>query len=449
VSRVLLCLAGALLAVAVIPMVGCGVGSLSGGIHTDDGRESTLGPGGDVPSSPGGSGGSGGGDSGGGDTGDGGNGEPQSGVLTAGDVDDNLNFGFYTSYLSSVLQNDTGQVLPQQNLAERITIRVVDGAGAPVPNARVRILAEQGGSPVVESWAGYDGVFRYFPHADGGVNVQQVTAFTVEATDPAEAAQPVTVAVDPASLEADRTVEVTIGADAALPTSMDLVLVMDTTGSMADELDYLATEFRSIVQSVQSAHPGVDMRFGLVAYRDIGDEYVVRDFPFTGSVDTMRDQLASLVADAGGDMPEAVDQALQHAMAFDWRTGNTARALIHVADAPPHDENLATALDQVWAARRAGVRVYPVAASGVDQTAEFMMRLGAALTHGRYMFLTDDSGVGNPHAEPTVPGYVVTRLDSVIVRVLGAELEGHRIEPTEEEIIRRVGNCENGVCPEQ
>jgi len=444
-SRAMLCLAGALLAAVAIPMLGCSIGELSGGIHGDEGRDGTLdGGGGDVPRVPS----DGGGDTGGGTDG-GSNGGPQAGLLTAGDVDDNLNFGFFTTYISGLLQSDSGQVLPRVNLAERITIRVVDPTGAPVPNARVRVLAQEGASPIVESWASYDGVFRYFPHGDNAATAQQVDAFTVEATDPGEASQPVAVAVDPAALDADRTVEVTIGANAALPASMDLVLVMDTTGSMSDELDYLTTEFRSIVQSVQSAHPGVDMRFGLVAYRDAGDEYVVRDFPFTGSVDTMRDQLASLVADAGGDMPEAVDEALEHAMAFDWRPGNTARALIHVADAPPHDENLSAALDQAWVARRAGVRVYPVAASGVDQTAEFMMRVSAALTHGRYMFLTDDSGVGNPHAEPTVPCYVVTRLDSLIVRVLGSELEGHRIEPTEDEIIRRVGNSENGVCVEQ
>ena len=66
--------------------------------------------------------------------------------------------------------------------------------------------------------------------------------------------------------------------------------------------------------------------------------------------------------------------------------------------------------------RDQGVHVYPVASSGVDELTELSMRSAAQLTGGRYLFLTDDSGVGGEHKEPSIPCYVVTKLDDALLR---------------------------------
>jgi hypothetical protein len=76
------------------------------------------------------------------------------------------------------------------------------------------------------------------------------------------------------------------------------------------------------------------------------------------------------------------------------------------------------------------------------------MRASAAISGGRYLFLTDDSGVGESHSEPKIACYVVTRLDQLIVRVIASELAGVRVEPGEEQIIRTSGLYEKGVCLE-
>ena len=81
--------------------------------------------------------------------------------------------------------------------------------------------------------------------------------------------------------------------------------------------------------------------------------------------------------------------------------------------------------------------VPPAAASGVADKAEYVMRAMAAATQSRYTFLTDDSGIGNPHAEPTVDCYVVTRLDSLVTRVLTSLVRGERVEP--EGAVHRLG----------
>src|SRR5262249_18442150 len=128
-----------------------------------------------------------------------------------------------------------------------------------------------------------------------------------------------------------------------------------------------------------------------------------------------------------------------------WRT-DAAKALLLVADAPPHEDAIPATLTAAEKLRSQGVQIVPVAASGVEENAEYVMRTMAALTQGRYIFLTDDSGVGNPHAEPDVPCVAVTRLDQLIGRVLGGIAEGRRIEPSKAEIIRTVGHYDRGRC---
>ena len=74
------------------------------------------------------------------------------------------------------------------------------------------------------------------------------------------------------------------------------------------------------------------------------------------------------------------------------------------------------------------------------------MRTAAQLTGGRYVFLTDDSGVGNAHAEPHIPCYHVTKFNGALVRMVESEMTGTHVQPKPEEIVRSVGNPQNGVC---
>ena len=77
---------------------------------------------------------------------------------------------------------------------------------------------------------------------------------------------------------------------------------------------------------------------------------------------------------------------------------------------------------------------------------EYLMRQASVATGGRYLFLTDDSGVGIAHAEPTIACYQVTKLSRLLTRVLMTELSGRRQEAGESEVIREVGSYSGGVC---
>jgi hypothetical protein len=200
---------------------------------------------------------------------------------------------------------------------------------------------------------------------------------------------------------------------------------------MSDELEYLKVEIDSIAKTIYQMFPNVDQRYALVVYRDDGDQYVTRSFDFTGSLEEFRVTLSEQSAQGGGNYPEAMHLALESAGKLDWRDRETARVLFLVADAPPHDRFAGQTLEAVEALREQGVRVFPVAASGVAMKAEFVMRAAGFLTLGQYLFLTDHSGVGNAHAKPHVPDYQVERLDRLMIRMIASELAGRRLAADE------------------
>jgi hypothetical protein len=358
--------------------------------------------------------------------------EAAPGRLTAGDWDDNLNFSFFRSYLDGVRSERPD--LPAVSLAERVTIRVTDERGAPVRHALVQVRS--GDHVCLAAPAGTDGRLLFFPAHDCGQHPGRltVTAARSEQADPVALAAPAgdtwTIALP--------------GGGAAAPPALDLALLIDATGSMGDEIAYLQEEARGIVESVRAAAPGVSLRFALVVYRDRGDDYVTRVFPFTGDLDAFRRDLSAQSAGGGGDYPEALDQGIGALADLAWRGGDVARVAFLIADAPPHTDRAGAYLRGVDQLRRRGVHVYPVGASGVADEAEYLFRVTAALTQARYLFLTDDSGIGSAHAEPHIPCYAVQRLDDLLRRMVLFELTGESTAPRT--VLRTVGDPVDGRC---
>jgi hypothetical protein len=228
---------------------------------------------------------------------------------------------------------------------------------------------------------------------------------------------------------------------------LDVAFVIDTTGSMTDELAYLQSEFISIAKSIDDAYPNAAQRWSLLLYRDHSDIYLTRVFDFTTDAAAFQQNLAAQNADGGGDFPEAPDVALTQAATLDWRTDATvARLAFWVADAPHHVADAPAMSAALLKLQAKDIHVYPVAASGVDELTELTMRSAAQLTGGRYLFLTNDSGIGNDHKEPSIPCYFVTLLDKAILRMVDIELTGVYKEPAAADIIRTGGNPQDGAC---
>ncbi|MCU0682115.1 MAG: VWA domain-containing protein [Polyangiaceae bacterium] len=231
-------------------------------------------------------------------------------------------------------------------------------------------------------------------------------------------------------------------------TELDVQLVLDTTGSMGDELAYLQGEFDAIAARLHQKFPQVKPRWSLVVYRDKGDQYVTRHFDFTTDAIEFRRALRVQSAGGGGDTPEAVVDGLAAGLRQSWRKGaNVAKLAFWVADAPAHHGEGPALAGVIRDAKAKGVHLYPIASSDSNDSAEYQMRSAAQMTGGRYLFLTNDSGIGNSHAEPHIPCYNVTRLDHAIVRMIGVELSGRHVEAESNEVIRSVGRPnQEGKC---
>lgn len=364
--------------------------------------------------------------------------KPEAGQLTAGDYDDILNPELFKRYVDTMLQGTLkSKDLPFVNTANRINIRILDNRGRAVPLAHISVKDSQVGSQLNLRSAA-NGMTYLYPEFD---NLGSGATLSVLGTQ-AETLQTV---LTQDLIDSGGTVTLQLSETRTPVEKLDLLLTIDATGSMGDEMRYLQSELQAIVSQVKARNPAVDIRHSLVVYRDKGDDYVVKTFPFMSDIEAFKDTLEAQRADGGGDMPEAMHTAMEAGLKLDWRK-DAVKVNILVADAPPHADKITDTWETGLMSRNRGIHIVPLAGSGVDQTAEFMMRGMAHITSGRYLFLTDDSGIGNPHAEPTIECYVVTHLDGLVTRVLNSLISGNRVEPQPEDIIRRVGNYQAGRC---
>lgn len=221
----------------------------------------------------------------------------------------------------------------------------------------------------------------------------------------------------------------------AMENELEIMLVVDTTGSMGDELSFLCDELAGVVTRVSSTLK-CNIRLGLLFYRDEGDQYVTRKYDFVDvtskeGLNTVVKNIRAQKSSGGGDYPEAVDTALSEAVAADWHTNSKTRLLFHVLDAPYHDTqvNQSKFANAVNSAAQKGVRIIPVAASGLDTLGQYLMRSAALLTGGTYTFLTDDSGIGDSHELPAVGKFTVEYLSDLMVRLINGYYTGTFEEP--------------------
>ena len=212
--------------------------------------------------------------------------------------------------------------------------------------------------------------------------------------------------------------------------ALDLGFLVDATGSMSDEMTFLESELGDIVRRVRAVEPDLDIRLSVVFYRDRGDAFITKQLPFTRSTQEAVSFISATTAGGGGDYPEDMNAGLEAMMAQAWSTEAVPQMLFLIADAPPHQYSGEdyTYHEAIRDAAAKGIAIYPVAASGVDKPTEFLFRAMAVMTGGKYVFLTDDSGVGDPHAEPDITGYTVEKLNDLMVREIRAYVAAHTVQ---------------------
>ncbi len=337
--------------------------------------------------------------------------------LQAGSINDIDDIDAYMAYRDSI--TGSGVVVRPLDLSGVRVISVAGTDGFPILGAQVSITAdgEEQSQPAAVLHTTADGTVRFFP----GTSVQGAEWTVTVSVD--EQSMNTPLAADGATTEV--VVDMPGGLAGAIP--LDIHFLIDATGSMQDEIDRLRDNMAEVARRIDELPSTPDVRFGLTVYRDLDDLFVTRTFDLTDDLESFLDALAVVVANGGGDYPEALDEALADALAEPaWRGADAVKLLVLIADAPPQISRQVDVpyTDSVNAAANRGVKILPIAASGTDDQAEYVMREMAYATGGRFVFMSYGvGGAATGEATDITPDrYDELPLDQLVVRLVEDEI---------------------------
>lgn len=339
----------------------------------------------------------------------------QPGVITAGEWNDLDNWSFWENIIST----DDFKSYPQHWTIfnnNRIAVKVVTSDEAPAIDALVKLKrdgttifsARTDNKGKAELWAD---IFQENINAD-------FSKLTIDVNNGVSVLSDV-------KPHKDGTNNIVIPAT-TVDNKIEISFVVDATGSMGDELEYLKTELLDVISRIKTANPNATVLTSSVFYRDEGDDYIMSISNFTSNNNTTINFINDQSAGGGGDTPEAVHTALDKAVnELQWSTSAKTRILFLVLDAPPHHDNavLNSIQTNLLKIAEKGIKIIPITASGIDKETEFLMRFLAITTNGTYVFITDDSGVGNSHLQASVGEYQVEFLNNLMVRLINMYAE--------------------------
>jgi len=173
---------------------------------------------------------------------------------------------------------------------------------------------------------------------------------------------------------------------------MDVLFLIDTTGSMSDEIEVVKEKMRDMVAEIASGDPPPRVRFGVVAYRDRGDEYVTKVTPLTEDIDAIVAGIGELQATGGGDEPESLNEALHVALRdVNWDPAEEVdKTVFLIADAPPHMdyEGDYKYADEVEYAVLHNIIVHSIGCSGLSDEGNSVFKQIAQGSEGTFNLLT-------------------------------------------------------------
>jgi len=346
------------------------------------------------------------------------------GQMTAGAHNDN---DYYSDYLklfeSGQTPEENGKFTVYEtgyfglNTLNRVKVTVKNGQ-SPVYNASVS--CKVGDKTVFEAVTDAKGVAYLFPRATSG----EVTVIVFNGNKASVKTELFT--------ETERELAFDFS-DAANEKSklIQLMFVIDATGSMGDEINYLKAELGDVIKRVVKNNANdVEIQLSFLFYRDDCDDEKFAFIRFKDVTDPknyefMQNVLSSQRATGGGDAPEALDEALLIAANAEWSDQGT-KIIFNLLDAPCHETESAKInySKAVTTAAAKGIRICPILASGADKFTEYLTRQAAVMTGGTFAFITDDSGIGGSHYSPDIPNVVIEHLNDMLVRLIDGYYTG-------------------------
>lgn len=340
-----------------------------------------------------------------------------SGMITAAAWNDNDN---YSDWLDLFLQGDgveseCGKFFGYTkegytrgfNSFDRVKVYVGCGE-SPVAGAKV-VASDEKGNALFSAISDAQGNAYLFPGTDSG-------KITVTSGD---GISETTFTKDARELSVD------LSDSADKLNVIEIMLLVDVTGSMGDEIFFLKGELRDVINRIAANNSDTKIKLAMLFYRDTDDAVPFDYYDFTevtaeAGLAAQQAALERQYAVGGGDYPEAVDEALELAVNKQWSTGSSTKIIFHVLDAPAHNgEKFEQKLvNATKTAAEKGIRICPIICSSADYDTEYTMRQAAVYTGGTFIFVTDDSGIGGAHHDPGLPNAVVELLNSLMVRVV-------------------------------
>lgn len=298
-----------------------------------------------------------------------------SGGVKAGEWDDNANYREFMKYLTA--QSGLGHT--KLDVSHRRFIVVRDVNGRPVPSCDVEVRDKLGHR--VELTTTGSGRAILFP------NAESLEKGTLVAT---ASCQSENVVIPFSSVAPDGVVDLKLKKPRVMPNirTIDIAFVLDTTGSMGEEIAALKKTLRTVSKTL--AGMNVRIRVGLVEYRDRQDAFLTRLHQMTTDITGFDKRIDTLKANGGGDMPEDVNEGIRIAVEqLNWKKTSVARLAFLIGDAPPQlsYQNATSYAASMKRAQKQGVQIFTIAASGMDPLGQVVWRQIAQYTGGTNMFV--------------------------------------------------------------
>ena len=337
--------------------------------------------------------------------------------LKAGFADDNKQFNLFINFLEKF---KTTAAHIDLNIKERITLTVKDKNGRSIPNADIVILADNKEIATGKTYA--DGTFLFFPSIYPEV-------FTFKAIVSKDTAKNDLTLDRQGSRNKEIILDITQTKENDIP--LDVVFIMDTTGSMGEEIQRLKNTIEIINLNLAGESKN-QVQFGMVLYRDKKEAYVTKVIPLTSDLEKFKKELNKVDAAGGGDYPEDLQSALKDSLKeIEWRK-NAIRLSFIITDAPPHldykqDYTYVSAMKE---ARERGIKLFTIGTGGLDINGEYVLRQISQFTSAKYIFLTygekgeSEGGTAGSVSHHTGENFPTDKLESIVIRFAKEEIQG-------------------------
>ena len=249
------------------------------------------------------------------------------------------------------------------------------------------------------------------PDTGSKTDTERITPATVAETDTA------VTTLTPPSNRADT--------DQTVSGQIDIVFVLDTTGSMVNELDTLKAGLNEISAQLSSLPNTVTFHYGLVLYGDDSRSDSIQWFDLTDSWDSFAQNITAVTPIGGGDYPEnLVGGYYQAVSGMAWRPEAT-KLLILLGDAPPHqdDSNITLLNEALRLAAEQNITTFTIGSDGLNAPGVALYQEIAQNRNGRFLFVSespDSSTLASNSVHPLAN--LPALLTGIILEVLDEEI---------------------------